>query len=214
MDLKIEIRKLYALHKATILFDHGIRDTGKDIWVNFAPSRFIYAFFTFDSIYSWNWSASYESKKAIKWSKGDNGHMPDEERQFKAYLKYIDEVLAPDTPARFSEELSKLLIMYGVTQPIEDLQEVNLVNADKRLRGLARQLPIEFERLWHGKATGKQFYSSACPVFNFIYRVRCNLFHGSKTMLGLLDARQQQRLKIYTATVSYTHLTLPTSDLV
>jgi len=199
MDLKIEIRKLYALHQATIRLDHAIRDIGQTAWIDFAPSRFVYAFFTFNSIYALDWSSSYERRRAIKWTADDLARMPREEEQFKAYLRYVDTVLAPNTSALLSEELSRRLTLYGVTQPLEDLKAVDLVNATRQLRNLAGQLPGEFARLWRGDATGEQFFPSACAVFKFVYEVRCNLFHGRKTRIQLLDAAQQRRLLIYTA---------------
>lgn len=67
MDLKIEIRKLNALHEATLRFDHAIKERGQTDWRDFTPSRFIYAFFTFNSIYSFDWETSFERNEAITW---------------------------------------------------------------------------------------------------------------------------------------------------
>ena len=201
MDLKIEIRKLYALHEATIRFDHAIKQVGQAAWTDFNPSRFIYAFFTFNSIYSFDWEASFNEKKAIKWTPDSAGRVPKEDEQFKAYLRYADSALKQITPQIFSQELTRLLKIYAIARPIEELQAVELVNATTKLKNLAQQLPGEFGKIWKGKAGEGEFFPSACAVFKFVYEVRCNLFHGSKTIVQLLDSAQQRRLLIYTATL-------------
>jgi len=201
MDLKIEIRKLNAIHEATIRFDHAIKESGKTGWTDFTPSRFIYAFFTFNSIYSFDWEESFKGKEALKWHPDGKGRVPTEVDQFKAYLRYADNALKPHTAQIFSTELARLLDSYGVDNPIEELREVDLVNATKSLKTLALQMPGEFRRIALGKAEKEEFYPSACAVFKFVYEVRCNLFHGSKTTVQLLDSAQQRRLLIYTATL-------------
>ena len=136
MDLKIEIRKLYALHEATIRFDHAIKEAGQTVWTDFTPSRFIYAFFTFNSIYSFDWETSFNQKEATKWIPDEARRVPKEDEQFKAYLKYADSALKPNTPRIFSKELTRLLTLYGIERPIEELQAVDLVNATKKLKNL------------------------------------------------------------------------------
>ena len=199
MDLKIEIRKLCALHEATIRFDHAIKETGQTAWRDFTPSRFIYAFFTFNSIYSFDWETSFNKKEAITWPADEFGRIPKEDEQFKAYLKYADIALKPNTLLIFSEELTLRLTLYDIERPIKELRTVDLVNASKKLKNLARQLPGEFAKILNGKAGEEGFFPSACAVFKFIYGVRCNLFHGRKSRVQLLDSDQQRRLLIYTA---------------
>lgn len=199
MDLKLEIRKLYALHEATIRFDHAIKEAGQTAWTDFTPSRFIYAFFTFNSIYSFDWEKSFEQKTAITWSTEGCERVPKEEDQFKAYLRYTASAVGPDVPSIFGNELGCRLAAYGMDQQTKDLDKVNLVNATKKLKNLGRQLPGEFKKLASGKAKEKDFYPSACALFSFVYGVRCNLFHGRKNTVQLLDTSQQRRLLIYTA---------------
>ena len=140
MDLKIEIRKLYALHEATIRLDHAIKEIGQTKWTEFTPSRFIYAFFTFNSIYSFDWRTSFGKKKAIRWSADENNKIPNEIEQFKDYLRYVDSALTPNTAKIFSEDLAPRMKSFGVENPIEELKVVDLVNANKELKNLAKQL--------------------------------------------------------------------------
>jgi hypothetical protein len=199
MDLKIEIRKLYALHDATIRFDHAIKMEEQTAWTGFTPSRFIYAFFTFNSIYSFDWETSFNKREAIRWSDDKDERVPKEDAQIKSYLKFADSELKPKTADIFSKELTNLLTLYGIEQPKEELDAVDMVNATKKLKNLSRQLPGQFERILKGRSGAEDFLPSACAVFEFVYGVRCNLFHGSKTTVQLLNPAQQRRLLIYTA---------------
>ena len=69
MDLKIEITKLYSLHEASRQLDHAVRkyDAADTDWRPFSPTRFIYSYFTFNSIYNFDWHASLKQEKALKW---------------------------------------------------------------------------------------------------------------------------------------------------
>ena len=201
MDLKIEIRKLYALHEATIRFDHAIREVGQTAWTDFTPSRFIYAFFTFNSIYAFDWETSFSQQKAVKWIPDANNRVPREDEQFKAYLRHADILLSPNTASTFRQDLAPRLKSFGITNPVDELKAVDVVNATKGLKNLAQQLPGQFARLLEGNTKPNEFFAIGCIVIRFIYEVRCNLFHGSKTRVQLLDPAQQQRLLIYTATL-------------
>jgi hypothetical protein len=199
MDLKIEVRKLYALHEATVRLDHAIREDSEADWTAFAPSRFIYAFFTFNAIYSFDWKSSFHARKAVPWSPDGTGRFPSEEEQFKSYLTCMNERLAPETSQLFARQLKQSLLSHGIVKPAETLRDITVVNAGKKLKELARQMPGQFENLRKGVSEGPLFFAAAVPVFKFVYQVRCNLFHGQKTRVQLLDASQQQRLLIYAA---------------
>jgi aminoglycoside 6-adenylyltransferase len=124
MDLKIEITKLYALHEATILLEHGIREVGNpnNGWLDFAPSRFIYAFFTFNSIYSYNWGESFSHKVAIDWADG-NQKYPREETQIKSYIKFLYQQLGNQSVALFCKTLIHVLTLFNIQDPVVSLLE-------------------------------------------------------------------------------------------
>ena len=92
-----------------------------------------------------------------------------------------------------------------MTHPVEELREVDLTNTTKTLKKLAKQLPGQFGCLWKGQAKPEDFVSIGCVVLRFVYGVRCNLFHGSKTTVQLGGPAQQRRLLIYTAVLIATN---------
>ena len=200
-DLKIEIRKLFALHEASIRLEHAYREVGciENDWRDFPPSRFIYAFFTFNAIYGYDWQSSLDRQKVIRWQRDEDGKYPKEKAQFKDYLKYVNDKLSPETPTFFADKLKQMLGLFNITEPVTALEHVDLVNASKNLITLSKQLPKQFSIVLEGKQKPEDFYPSVCLLLKFVYEVRCNLFHGEKTRVQLLDLEQQQRLLIYTA---------------
>ena len=199
MDPKIELRKLFALHEASIRLDHAIREVTDHAWLGFSPTRFIYAFFTFNSIYSFDWERSFAEKKAITWSTSGAEKIPREEEQQKSYLNFTRTTLNAEGSGLFSKQLKKQLALYNIADPKTHLDKVSVSNATNKVKNLASQLAGQFNKLLDGKASSADFFASSCAVFKFIYSVRCNIFHGSKTMVQMLDKEQQQRLLIYTA---------------
>lgn len=204
MDLKIEIRNLFALHEATLRLEHGVREVlPPDDWRPFSPSRFIYAFFTFNGVYSYDWQKSFERKKAVRWEPNGNRY-PSEKDQFKAYLKVTSDRLGLDAPRLFAEEFRSVLTP-SIPKPGDELRQLSLVNASKELTRLADQFPRYVELLHQNKVKPGDFHDTAYHVLKFVYKVRCNLFHGAKTRVQLQDTAQQRRLEVYTGLVVATN---------
>ena len=137
MDLKIEITKLYALHNATIQLEHGIRELGnpRSMWKDFTPSRFVYAFFTFNSIYSFNWPDSFSTIRALSWGEKDKEIIPKEEEQIKSYLKFVFEQLGDKSAELFQRKTIEMLDLFEIRDPVQELEKIDLINAalQKRL---------------------------------------------------------------------------------
>lgn len=201
MDLKIELRKLFALHEACRLLDHGVRETRASQleWRRFAPSRFVYAFFTFDSIYSYDWASSFREAKALAWPPDDKNRLPSEGEQIREFVRYLTDELGERSGDIFRHGFSESLLAFGVSNPGGELRSIDLVNADKSLRNSAKQMPTYVEKLEKGRVAPSDMYSTLSHVLRFVYLVRCNLFHGVKTYVEMADSRQQHRFLIYAA---------------
>lgn len=200
-DLKIQIRKILALHEVSLHLEHAIRESKRpdDPWQDFTPSRFIYAYFTFNTIYSWDWKTSFELGHLVGWKKKSNGHSLSEEEQLKNYVRFCSDTLAPDSSKIFGLCFVDACKVMGLSDPADKMTELDITNADKKLKKLEDQMPVLVQRLYEGELPSEQFYTSACHVLKFIYGVRCNLFHGRKTHVEMLDGKQQERLLVYAA---------------
>jgi hypothetical protein len=197
-NLNTEITKLFALHKATLELEHGVKRVAlcENNWRVFTPTRFIYAFFTFNRIYGFDWQSSIIDKhKAIRWSRNENGKYPKEVIQIKDYLTYVNTQLLPETPLFFAKELRRILDLFGIYDPVTTLKNADLVNASKETEKICRHLDFVLQ----GTQDPEIFFQSAYYLLRFVYRVRCNVFHGSKTVVHMLNTEQQKRLSIYSA---------------
>ncbi|PKO08353.1 MAG: hypothetical protein CVU40_15555 [Chloroflexi bacterium HGW-Chloroflexi-2] len=203
MDLKIELTKLYSLHCATIKFEHGIKELNnpRSLWQDFAPTRFIYAFFTFNSIYSIDWKNSFENNKVLYWEPDYENRYPKEEDQIKNYLGFINEKLSDNIVNLFQTILKNYLDLFSIDNPQYELKYINTTNETKKIKNLREQFPGKFNRLLTEKPEEINFLEISNVIYPYIYKVRCNLFHGSKTRIHLMDENQQQRLLIYAALI-------------
>lgn len=208
MDLKLEIRKLAALHEATIRLKHGIKEVDQTLWNDYAPSGFVYAFFTFNSIYSFDWESSFRDKKVVRWEPDKLGKMLREEDQIKAYLCCMDSLIKPETAGLLSSDLSIQLKRHDISDPVEELMQVDIVNATNKVKNLAKQMPGKFKNLLSAKVKPEDLFADLCAILRFVYAVRCNLFHGSKTHVELLDLKQQRRILIYSSILIATNALL------
>ena len=128
-----------------------------------------------------------------------NGYLPSDEDKMKSYLKFADDRLTPETAKVFSSRLANMLSTFAIDNPAEELEGINLVNASKKLRNLAKQVPRQVELVQDQQVQAKDFYPASCNLLKFVHEVRCNLFHGRKTQVKLLNDAQQRRLLIYAA---------------
>lgn len=200
VDLMIEVTKLFSLHQACTILEHGIRDV--DIgtqWRAFSPTRFVYAFFTFNSIYSFDWSASIETKTAVRWKKDEKGHFPRGKKQFKRYIRFCSDTLGEATPLTFSDQLQECLALFKVENWVQALENIKPSNEISKDRIYREAFPNNFDKLIYGQITREDHYATLVTALMFIYRVRNNIFHGSKTRIEMESMEQQKRLLIYTA---------------
>lgn len=97
---------------------------------------------------------------------------------------------------RFSEKLKEYL-EEDWTEKVQALNDIVLNhNIDENFK---RRFIEAVECLLNNRLTGKNFTDALDTVLKFVYKVRCNIFHGTKTVIDMLDKDQQTRLKVYTA---------------
>lgn len=114
MDLNIEITKLYALYAASKMLDHAVRRIGsRDTdWHPFSPSRFVYSYFTLNSIYGFDWHSSVDQGKALHWEPNAAGKYPTELEQLKSLISFIDGAMGDNAQQHFSQYLNDQLVAH------------------------------------------------------------------------------------------------------
>jgi hypothetical protein len=123
-EIKIEVNTLYSLHKACVRLEHAARDLERPSseWKPFPPTQFIYSYFTFNSIYSFNWERSLRERRALKWKPKHTGGLSEAE-QFKELLNFYYKTLDIEILPIFRESLQKNLARFGILDPEERLKK-------------------------------------------------------------------------------------------
>ncbi len=198
------ITDLQGLHLATLRLEHGIRRPLPGAsWQAYSPSRFIYAFFTFNSIYSYDWSLSFQVKEIHEWERVTNANGEEvrltETEQFCQLLNFYYDQLGDYTPPLFACSLQATFDLFGVTDPGEALKGINIAYEDEQLKGLRKKFPNNLKLISLASTDFATHKNALRRALLFIYSVRCNIFHGRKTALEMDEPGQQSRLLIYSA---------------
>jgi hypothetical protein len=209
-DLKIELHDLFGLHSASLELEHAVRQGHEGEWQAFSPSRFVYAFFTFNSIYAWNWEKSFRENKLVEWEQivdPKTGRTRDmrEYEQFLDLIAFYNNVLGDDTPRIVAKLVDKLLDLFGIVDAQDKLTRIDRTNEDGKMKNLREKFPKAFATICEATAPTQKHHQALRDALNFIYRVRCNIFHGSKRTIEMQNPEQQTRLLIYTSVLIATN---------
>lgn len=206
-----QLNDLYKIHVAARELEHGIRD---DRWRLFEPSKFVYAFFAFNSFYSINWGDTEKQRTLVKWEIGTELNNADEPiktesqkiRELRKYIyySYVRNDNDKIEQKKCKEEIAAILVCklkeylnYSIDDAKECLLGIvtdNVINLDKKNRFIR-----DFNNLVDMKLTGKEFNDALDNVLYYIFLVRNNIFHGSKTVVDMMEHGQKKRFEVYTA---------------
>lgn len=204
MSLKEQVNELYNLHLACINQEHGMRKIG-DRWKPYLPTKFIYAFFTFNNIYSFSWEESVKHDIAMEWDlyekyDDEEKRAPTDSKKIRKLVNFCVNKLGMDGLNGFCDTLKKHL-----PKQVDPIAILDNIVADKRTDRMVSTFQNKFEYIYNGgfkdtpeinKAKRKALES----ILHFVYLVRNNIFYGSKTIHNM-DIEQQKRFEIYTAII-------------
>jgi hypothetical protein len=186
------------LHLVTKDFKHIIEyEPGS--WKMFEPSKFIYSYFAFNTFYNFDWEASLKNNTLTLFSKvlrNDKEEEPSERNKFKTMIDFIFDNTTPEERIEFihfikrpnkkeNPILNETIIRYieGIT-PDKKISESDREDFKREFRKL-----IETENMLQGKIKNE--------IVGFIYLVRNNIFHGTKTTIEMSDKNQRKRRIIF-----------------
>ncbi|MBV1756485.1 MAG: hypothetical protein KMY55_01455 [Dethiosulfatibacter sp.] len=211
-SLHYQINDLYKLHLAATELKHGVL---KQDWTFFEPSRFVYAYFGFNSFYSINWEASTIKNELIKWDHKNNQSEEDdkltEPQKIRRMIKFIYNTctqtnVSHTDQAEKNKEFAKQFERIMKNRYRMDFQvaltQLSRMNTPEKTKV---QFIHNFEMILSTELTGKRFKDTWEDILYFIYNIRNNIFHGSKTIVDMMDKSQQRRLRIYTALLLVTN---------
>ncbi len=193
-----ELKDLHRLHVVTKDFKHIIEyEPGS--WKMFEPSKFVYAYFAFNSFYNFDWEASTKNNQLTLFSKiidNEKEVEPSERTKFKAMIDFIFNHTTPEDRSAFVHFIKKPIKGEGLISNQSLIDCISGITPDKKITENERadfikefKKLIETENLLQGKVKG--------DILGFIYSVRNNIFHGTKTTIEMADKNQRKRLDIY-----------------
>lgn len=193
--------ELYNLHHACQTLEHGIKDSNRE-WQLFWPSSFVYSYFTFNSIYTTDWSESVKEDRLLEWTPtfiddGGQEQKVGESKKMRGLLKFAYGVLDQEAAEIYSGYLRDKLS--GVKNPEAELQHMY---PDRETKNDADKFRTNFSKVFKGEQmTTAQHRDAVEVLLRFVYKVRCNVFHGRKTTVQMMEGKQRIRLRIYAAII-------------
>lgn len=209
--LREQLNDLYQLQMAAREIEHGVNTGG---WKLFKPSKFVYAFFTFNTLYSINWKSSKAKQILTPWELGKEAKTESQKiREMRKYIYYssVRNDMSDEQKRAAKEAVARVLKGYleSFMESNDVLMELSNIKTDGRINeGEKDRFIKNFSALASLRDTipsGKKFNDAWDNILSFVFAVRNNIFHGSKTVLDMLDSSQQKRLDIYTAVLLATN---------
>lgn len=189
-----EIKDLHKLHSVTKDFNHII-EYQRGSWKLFEPSKFIYSFFAFNTFYNFNWAETIEGKELVAFSIEDE---LSESQKFKKMVDFIFNYFQ-DTD---SNEFVKIILRPNKRENPRRKEELigalDGITTDNRIKESEREsFRKEFKKLLESETLFKGKLKN--DLLRFIYLVRNNIFHGTKTTIEMTNRDQRFRLDIYSS---------------
>ena len=217
-------RFLLELHKETSGLVHAHQSATDDgtHWVPFEATHFVFAYFVFNSIYSqFDWKESIEKNAYIP--------HPDTCRERCQYEKLCHLLSKNSTAEEFSNLIERHICgLFKALSKVDEGHNLSLPDQlwhPESLYGLAPDFdldgnvhPLGISQLQIQSATAawrnfvrpdlsdsSTYKGDLIALHELIYKIRCNIFHGRKKLVDMLDPEQRDRLTIYTAIILATN---------
>lgn len=208
-DFEDELRNLHRLHCITKDFNHII-EYQSGSWKMFEPSKFIYSYFTFNSLYNIDWENSIKLIKLIDTPEHhptavdgfDNPKRLTESDKYKFMIDFIFDSISPEKICKIlTDQLLKNKT--GLEQQDEKGIKENIINSlndiipDRRIKqSKIEDFKKQIKKLLFDDVIKRGKLKN--DIIWFVYMVRNNIFHGTKTTTDMIKLGQRDRLLIYT----------------
>lgn len=186
-----DIGDLYRLHYIAKEYDHLIKLNNEE-WRLFEPSKFIYAYFTFNSLYNFDWEESIKNKNLTSFSKKNTDKNKDRDTvKYKAMIDFIFNRINKTNKELFFEIILDGDNINNIIQTISKISPDNYIK-DSEIRNFKKEFKklISSKEILIGKLKG--------DIIRLVYLVRNNIFHGTKNTIEISEKFQRKRLKVYT----------------
>lgn len=193
-DLHRHLEGLYKLLLSSREMSHAIRRRPDEDWQLFTPSQFIYAFFVFNALYTLRLQDLSKDASVRPLDYGNLPRTPREREQIKRLLRFAFE---DDAQSRGFQVLRAAFGRAGLSfqETRRRLAGITVSNASRVTKADAGNMR-KLVALLDGRA--ERPLAQLGGVLDFIYQVRCNVFHGLKTSVHAPEVAQCERFEVYT----------------
>lgn len=218
-DVKNLIDSLKSLADLNGRLQHQFKEPQEGKWRDSIQTYFIYSFFTFNGLYSVNWEKSIKQKRVVYWSDGNGGKASESSirndtgkmSEVSCIKKLIDFSLKRCSSDKLQELRNQMLknwtskdVILLANAVLEDNSKLGSIQNEYVDKNKIVYRPIQ-----DYQTAVNSFMSTEMknPIFDiqqiaiFIYKIRCNIFHGVKCLEELAaDVKwiEQDKLKWYT----------------
>lgn len=191
-----QVSILFTIHRDINSCIHAVRKGNQELLEPFIPTHFIYEYFIFNTIYSINWQNSLQYGN-ISNLRGD------ELKKQEKYLKFIFE--EDEFVESYDFKFKKIFKKIGIPEInyVKNRVRLDKDHFPKHIKDrCSLKDPDEVENfkkavdsILAGEFINEENIKS---IITLIYRVRCNIFHGVKSIDELNRDIERKKLKFYT----------------
>jgi len=186
--LREYLQSVEISHRFAKDFKHGI-ETSLGEWDMFEPTRFIYAFFAFNMLYSIDWESTVDNGRLIYQNNRDN----------KAYnqMDSLIQFIHSSNPEAFTDALITLdeeKVLFNITSSLDrDYNSSKPSDGNKKMSKADAFLEAA-KKFTQGETMDT---SDHIDLIEMTYAVRNNLFHGEKKAGRMKEKGHRNRLYHY-----------------
>jgi hypothetical protein len=191
------IKTLHRVHCDNSRLQYYARSHERSEEISMMPlSPFIFEYFLFNSLYQVDWKTSVNENLLI-FHPEEGLNESGRQKAFLAFLKRY----ATNNPGELYRAFEPLLHFEraegGWTQVTPDAR-VSVTEGENFFKRIVKlQSALAQCRTPSEMPTNKEMFKILKECTLFIYKVRNNIFHGSKTLLEIYEKSQKRRLEVY-----------------
>lgn len=180
---------LKDLHEDVAFYEHAlIKARSRDPEKPFIPTFFLYIYFTFNTIYTIDWENSPQDERLVEHRKSEERERINKMISFCFSDNQFVEAFFPHFIEIMTMKISKEMIISSMDNIIAEGVEIDDKEKEKAKKACEYILSKEGFSFQKGRHV-KEFST-------FIYKVRCNIVHGTKLTVHA-DPGQKERILIY-----------------
>jgi len=208
------VRMLYHLHCDNSRYRYYAKYPNNDTEVSMMPlTPFVFEFFIFNSIYQVNWEKTLDNKRLIYHNDHDYvekkesttiNNSPNKSIGERKQQNYLLDCLIKHSgknPNILSQAFRKLRSVKEVSGDWTKTSQGQRINHEEGkkffsiIRNLHRILTKETSKIEDKDID--LIFKQLIECVSFVYKVRCNIFHGSKSLAEINQYNQKKRINIY-----------------